>query len=245
MSNLSTSLFTLLFLAGGALVGLRLREKLPDHHVDEDSRNIVLLGSGLVVTMSALVLGLLVSSAQAAFDAQRSELTQMSAKAIWLDRVLVHYGPGADKAREAIRGVASSALERVWSPGRAEPAPAIDRLYAEVQALQPATDAQRSDQATAVGIVNDLGQTRWLLYEQRHTRLPTPLLVGLVVWLTFVFVSFGLFAPRNLTVVASLVAAALSVSGAIFLILEMYSPYAGLIRVADDPIRAALQTLGR
>jgi hypothetical protein len=246
MGNVTTSVVILAVLFGGALLGLRLRETLPGHHLAEDSKNIVLLGAGLVVTMSALVLGLLVNSAQMAFDTQRAELMQLSGKIVWLDRVLTSYGPGAQPARDRLKVATRRALDTMWSDtANGRPAGTIGELYAEIQALQPTTDAQRTAQATAVGIANDIGQTRWLMFEQRQGRLPRALLVGLVAWLAGVFVAFGLFSPRNPTVVASLLVSALSITGAIFLILEMYSPYGGLIQVTSEPLRAALEQLGR
>jgi hypothetical protein len=89
-----------------------------------------------------------------------------------------------------------------------------------------------------------LGQTRWLMYEQESTSISLPLLIILVFWLTVLSISFGLFAPRNATVVTSLLVSALSVSGAIFLILELYKPYGGLIHISSAPMRAALAHLG-
>jgi hypothetical protein len=245
MGNAATSAVILAVLFGGAMLGLVIRAKVPGHHLAEDSKNIVLLGAGLVVTMSALVLGLLVNSAQTAFDTQRAELTQLSGKIVWLDRVLASYGPGAQPARDKLKAATRRALETGWSDASGRPATTAGDLYAEIQALQPATDAQRTAQATAVGIANDLGQTRWLMFEQRQGRLPQALLVGLVAWLAGAFVAFGIFSPRNPTVVASLFVSALSVTGAIFLILEMYSPYGGLIQVTSEPLRAALEQLGR
>jgi hypothetical protein len=89
------------------------------------------------------------------------------------------------------------------------------------------------------------GQTRWLMYEQGNVPLPRPLLVVVVFWLTIVFISFGLYAPRNPTVVGVLFLCALSVSGAIFLILELYSPFEGWIKISSAPLRNALAQLGR
>jgi hypothetical protein len=91
----------------------------------------------------------------------------------------------------------------------------------------------------------DVGQTRWLMYEQGTTSISLPMLSVLVFWLTTLFISFGLFAPRNGTVVASLFISALSVSGAILMIFEMYTPYSGLVQVSSAPLRAALAHLGQ
>jgi hypothetical protein len=67
----------------------------------------------------------------------------------------------------------------------------------------------------------------------------------MVFWLSMFFISWGLYAPPNATVLASLFAAALSVSGAILLILELYSPYRGLIQIPSAPLRATLAYLGQ
>jgi hypothetical protein len=90
-----------------------------------------------------------------------------------------------------------------------------------------------------------VGQARWLLFEQQGSSLSMPFLVVVVFWLTIIFVSFGAFAPSNATVVATLFVCALSVSGSIFLVLEMDRPFTGLIQISDAPLRHALAQLGR
>ena len=91
-----------------------------------------------------------------------------------------------------------------------------------------------------MGLALEIGHTQWLMFEQRATPLPTPLLFMLLFWLTMLFASFGMFVRPNVTVVMSLGISALALAGAIFLIAEMYQPYKGLIRVSDAPMRAAL-----
>lgn len=118
-------------------------------------------------------------------------------------------------------------------------------LYDKVQELSPHSDAQRSTQAHALNVTLALGQTRLLLFEQKGSSISMTLLVVMVFWLTIIFVSFGLFAPPNATVVATLFVCALSVSGAIFLVLEMDRPFSGLIQISDAPLRKALAHLGR
>jgi hypothetical protein len=245
MSHVTTSLIALACLCGGALAGARLRVALPEHHLRDESRNIVLLGIGLVVTMSALVLGLLVSSAQGAFAAQRDEIVQISARVVWLDRVLAHYGPEAHDARLALRDVLTRTMVRVWSAEGAPPSSATETLYYRVQELSPGNDAQRSNRAEALGLASDLGRMRWLMFEQQQTSLPWPLLVVLVFWLTIVFTSFGLFAPTNSTVLVALFVSALSVAMALLLIQELYAPFSGLLEISSAPLRSALVQLGR
>jgi len=250
MSSLQISLVTLAVVFGGALLGMALRAVLTQNELSAESREVVKLGVGLIATMAALVLGLLIASAKTSFDMQNAELTEMSSKVILLDRILAHYGPDAKEARDVLRSTVVSALDSVSSKDVASASQFGSSangevLYDKIQGLSPKDDAQRSIQAQALSIMVGLGQTRWLLAAQRGNSVSVPMLVVLVAWLTIIFISFGLFAPRNVTVIVSLLVSALSVSGAIFLILELYSPYAGLIHVSGAPLRAALEHLGQ
>jgi len=245
VSNTTVSLVILALLCGGAVAGKLLRAALPGHHVDDASKGTVLLGTGLVVTMSALVLGLLVGSANSSFDAQREDVAQMSARVVLLDRALAYYGPEAKEARDVLRTLATRAAETIASQQTAPPPIRAEGLFNRIMQLSPKDDAQRASRQEALQLLTQIDQTRWLAYEQRRTPFPRPLLVVVVGWLTLVFVSFGLFAPANGTVAASLFLTALSVSGAVLLILELYSPYTGLIRVSAEPVRAAVEQLGK
>ena len=250
MSSITISLIVFACIFGGALLGIFLHTSLPQHHLASDSKDIVKLGMGLVGTMAALVLGLLVASAKGSYDAQSAELTQMSANIALLDRGLALYGPEAKEERALLRGAVVRILDQMWSKDGASSAPTAapsggEILYEKIQALAPKNDTQRSLQGQALSIAVDIAKTRWLMYAQQVTSVSMPLLVVLVLWLTVIFISFGLFAPFNATVVASLFVSALSVSGAIFLILEMYGPYSGLIQISSAPLRAALAHLGQ
>jgi hypothetical protein len=250
MSSIALALITFAVVFGGALLGIALRAVLPQSELNADSKDVVKLGVGLIATMAALVLGLLIASAKSSFDTQNSELTEMASRVVLLDRVLAHYGPETKEARDELRSSVVRSFNWVSSKDTAgasqfEPAANGEVLYDKIQGLSPKDDVQRSIQAQALSILVGLGQTRWLIAEQRISSVSTPLLLVLIFWLIIIFVSFGLFAPRNATVIVSLLVSALSVSGAIFLILEMYSPYAGLIRVSSAPLRAALTHLGQ
>jgi len=236
---------------GGTLLGMNLRSILPEHHLSADTKDVVKVAMGLIGTMTALLLGLLVASAKTAYDARRSELIQMSANFVLLDRVLAHYGPESKEGRDLLHGSVAQLLARTWSHDNNEAAkldPAAgsgDVLYDKLQQLKPENEAQRTLQSQALSMAINLGQTRWLLFEQSGTSISMPFLIVIVLWLTIIFGSFGLFAPRNMTALVSLLLAALSVSGALFLVLELDRPFEGLIQISSAPMRSALAHLGK
>jgi len=251
MSPFATTVVIFGCVFGGALLGMTLRALLPESHASSDSREAVRLGMGLVATTVALVLGLLIASAKGFYDTQNTEMTEAAANVVLLDRILVHYGAEAKDARAALRSTVASLIERAWQrDGRGktsfDPAAANGEvMWDKIQELTPATDNQRSLRTQALGLAVQLGRIRWLMVEQKSSALPRPLLVIMVAWLTLLFISFGLFIRPNLTVVISLLASSLAVCSAIFLILEMFQPYVGLIQVSDAPLRAALAQLGQ
>jgi hypothetical protein len=251
MGSAAISFIVLASVFGGALAGLLLRRSLQQDHISPDSKDTVKLSMALVSTMSALVLGLLVSSAKTFYDTQSAELNQMSADIVALDRLLAHYGPETKEAREELRVAVIRNLDGLWPKERTRTSeePVSDKygesLLDEIQALSPKDDKQRSLAAQALNLAVSIGRIRWLMYEQSNASFSRTLLVVMVFWLILVFGSFGLFAPRNVIAIASLFAAALAVSGAIFLILEMYTPFTGLIQISSAPLRSALAHLGR
>jgi len=102
-----------------------------------------------------------------------------------------------------------------------------------------------SSSATHLGVARDIGKSRWLMFAQQSSQIPTAFLAVVAVWLSIVFASFGLYAPRNATVIVALFLGALSVGGAVLLIMELYAPFAGWIRIPSAPLRAALAQLGK
>ncbi len=240
--------FVSVFLA--ALLAMWLRKALPEHHLNDTSKDTVKLTMGLVATMSALVLGLLIASTKQTFDTERNEVTQMAAKIIYLDGVLDAYGTEAAQTREMLRDSIETAIIRMWpdaASGHSRPDPSAswnEMLPASIQKLLPQNDAQRAAKSEAEKIAGELGQMRWLLFEQSETSISMPMLVVLICWLAILFFSFGLFAPANSTAVIALMVSSLSVSGAIFLILELDQPFNGPIQISSQPMRSARTQLG-
>jgi len=238
-------------LFGGTLLGMRLRAILPPNHLSPEAKDSVRVAMASVATMAALVLGLLVASTKSSYDAKRNEVTQMAAKIDYMDRVLANYGPETKETRALLHRLVESALVRIWPDEKTHHA-AVDpsgswaeALPNSIQALSPQNDTQRSYKSQAVQLAADLGQMRWLLYEQEESSVSLPMLIVVISWLAIIFVSVGLFAPPNFTVIVALMLAVFSVSGAIFLILELDQPFDGMIQIPSTPMRNALQHLGQ
>jgi hypothetical protein len=233
-------------LFGASLLGIWLRRRLPDHHLSDETKDAVRIGMGSVATMAALVLGLLVASTYGAYDAEKKEVIQMAAKIIHLDQLLINCGPGAAESREALRGAVRSAILRIWPTaqvGQGTPVPAYvwtQALPRAIQGISTNDDAQRAFKLQAAALTLELGHMRWLLFEQTESSISVPLLVIMVFWFTLTFVSVSLFAPPNATVHVAQLMAALSVAGAIFLILELDKPFSGLIQISSRPMVNAL-----
>jgi hypothetical protein len=259
MSSIAVSGIAFVCVFGGALLGTLFRSALPEHHLSADSKDIVKLGMGLVGTMAALVLALLIASAKSSYDTQISDITQVSANIIFLDRVLAHYGPETKEARILLRRAVAHTLIQIWPEDSSQPAqlePTVQGLgglisaregglYDKIQELSPKNETQRSLRTEALSLTLNLGQTRWLMYEQEGQSISMPFLVVLIFWITIIFISFRLFAPPNATVIVTLFVCALSVSGAILLILELNQGLEGLIQIPNAPLRKALAYLGQ
>lgn len=250
MSALATGVVVFACVFGGALLGILLRRVVPADHLSADSRDSVKFGMGLLATMAALVLGLLIASAKGSYDSQSTELTQLAANVALLDRMLAHYGPETRDAREMLRMALARMIEDTGSVTAASASPMNPRtagaetFYDKIQSLSPNTDDQRALRLEAVKLATDLGRTRWLLFVQGGPSIPLPFLAMLIFWITVIFVSFGLVAPTNGTVVATLFICALSMAGAIFLIMELDEPFHGVIQVSRAQLRTALANLG-
>jgi hypothetical protein len=236
-----------------ALAGMVLRVVIPDQHFSSESRDTVKLVMGLIGTMAALILGLLVASAKTSYDAQNNELTQLSADVRMLDRFLDLYGPDARQARDLLKNVVAASIDRIWPPDRAQSANlaplslegATGAFYSAVQNLSPQTDSQRYVQGQVLQMLPNMSRMRLLMYEQTSSSISWPFLSVLVFWLAILFAGFGMLTPRNATVIVTLAIGALSVAGAVFLILELSEPYAGLLQIPSTGVRNVLAMIGK
>jgi hypothetical protein len=252
VSALVMTLIVFVCISGGALLGMFLRSRLPAHHLSSDAKDVVRLGTGLIGTIAALVLGLLISSAKDSFDTKNSQIKQLTANIILLDGLLAQYGAEARATREQMRPAIITMTERIWRQnvshlGNAAPFEASHASEAFVEMLQelsPKNEAQRSLKDRAIQTITEIAKTRFLLFAQADNSIPMPFLAVLVFWLTIIFVSFSLFTKPNAIIVGSLFIFALSAASAIFLILELGQPFDGLMQISSTPLLNALAPLG-
>lgn len=250
-----TSLVVFAVLMGATLLGSSLGRRLPSTQVTGATWSSVSLGIGFISTMAAIVLGLLVASAKGSYDTKHDEIQGAAAKFIVLDRTLRQYGPETQPVRALLRGRVESLASMRWgkkqlaSPeARTEPAPTTygyEQIWLSIRTLSPANDVQRALQARALDILDQLGQTRWLLTAQSSEGVSAPMLVVLVIWLAVIAGCAGVFAPRHRTMLVVALLCALSVSGTIFLLMSLYDPFGGVLRMSSAPLHTALEVLSQ
>ena len=238
---------------GGVLLGMWLRTVLPERHLNNESRDTVRLGAGLIATMTALVLGLVTASAKSSFDTMSTTVKTTAVDILTFDRLLARYGSETHEIRGTLQDITASRVDMIWPEGSSRPtvvdplgtAAAAEGIADRVRGLMPRDDSQRALQSQALALIESVLRTRWLVYASGGSSIPLPFLVVLLFWLTITFASFGLFAPRNITVISVLFVCALSVGGAVFLIAEMDGPFDGVLKVSAEPMRYTLLHLNK
>jgi hypothetical protein len=239
--------------AGGSVLGMVTSAALPKRHLSADSKDAIKVAIAVVATLSALVVGLLISSAKTSFDSKDKEVKQAAANFIQLDRTMKQYGPQTADARERLRQIISRILTAVWSDQAQGPIDMETILTGEgtlslqtaLLKLTPENDAQRWLQQSALQLSSQIEQARLSAIEQQESGIRWPFVVILVFWFTIIFFSFGLFAPRNRVVFCMLGVCALSVAGALYLIVQMDRPFSGLIKISGRPLQIALEQIGK
>jgi hypothetical protein len=252
VSPISTSVIVLACVLVGSFIGMFLRDRLPEQHLSGATKDVVRLGTGLISTIAALVLGLLIASANSTYGTQSSQVQQLTANIVVLDSILAQYGPETELARSLLRRGVAAMADRIWrengsDSGKGEPFEASTAslsFYGEILKLSPRNETQRSLQSRAINTAEDLAKTRLLLFAEAGRTIPMPFLVVLISWLAIIFASFSLFADNNATTIAALGIFALSASASIFLILELSQPFTGLMMISSEPLRNALAPIG-
>jgi hypothetical protein len=235
------------------LLGCVLHTKLPEQQRETRTTDVVKLVMGLIATASALILGLLIASAQSSYNTQRDDLEKMAADTVEMDRLLAFYGSETQEARVSLRQVVIALHDAVWlkdnvkiedlDPVRIRTQ--ADKLAHEILNLTPKTESQRAIFAQVTQLALNLAQLRLLLFQHVGGSISPPFLILLIFWTSILFLGFGLLSRLNTTIVATFLVGALSVSAAMFIILELDRPYGGFIQLSDVPLREALAQLGQ
>lgn len=252
MNPTAVFFITLACLFSAAMAGLLLHERFPPHHRSEETRNVIRLIANIFVVMTSLVLGLMINTAKNRFDGINRDLHAYATSLILLDRTLVTLGPETKDTRGRLQVY----VERVAGQGNlstSDPEQVSDATSeALLNAVGEALRAVAPADTQRLAVWNDARQEyrrivemRWALIEQAEGSIPLPLLTLVVCWLVLIFGSFGYGAPRNTTVVTSLLLAAALIAAGLGVIVELDTPYAGTISVSQAPIQRVLAELRR
>jgi hypothetical protein len=190
MSEIAVSTIAFALISGATFLGLYLHNVLPKEHLSDDSKETVKLGMGMVATLAALVLGLLVGFATTSFNDMRADVQRTAANLILLDRALAHYGPETREIRDLLRRSTAARIDAIWpksgfQPTQLESAAAMSAAEAvqdKLRTLAPQTDAQRWLQSRALALTTDLAETRFLLVAEAQNEIPTFLVAILIFW---------------------------------------------------------------
>ncbi len=248
MSAVSLSLIVAAAIFAGGLAGLGLQRVLPARHLSKETLDVIRLGTGMLSVLASLVLGLLIATAKSTYDATEHAIQTYAADLILLDETLRDYGPGAATIRDRLRSYTARVLDDVWSSRRdhtslenRDAGLLLEHARDDIRALAPVDAGQRWLQGEALRLGTSLLSQRWLLIEQSGPGVRGTVVAILVGWIVLIFVSFGLNAPRNATVVGALLVCALAIGTANFLVHEMDTPFEGLLKISSRPMRSALQ----
>jgi hypothetical protein len=250
------TLIAIAIFAGASLAlhaGQRLAARLPSNHLAGDMRSAAQVGIGMLATLAALVLGLMITSAKGSFDDRDHEIVEVATSAVLLDRALAGYGASAQAARVELKSMATEIASRVSAGGNVTEAEFrtplktvanLTHLQETILSLVPATDAQRWFQQRALALSSDMGHLRVLTVERGDHTVPTTLLVVIAAWVILIFFGLGVFVAANRTITTTLVVCAFAFATAILLVLELDTPYSGIIGISGRPLANALAELG-
>jgi hypothetical protein len=253
-SSLQVASWAFACIFGAALLGFAIQQFIPDHHFSSESKDAAKLGAGLVATLAALILGLLISSTKGTFDQVNSLINQVAANYIHLDRLLADYGPEASPIRAELKSGLALKLQQIWPEESTKQKPStallethsmFQQIAAEISSLKPSTPLQTRLQSSSLELEDQLLQERWMIQVVSEGGLPPLLLIIPVIWVSFLTFLYAFFSPRNFTVITVLFFCSVSIAGAIFLIDEMSTPMDGSIKVSSAPLHLALDQMGK
>ena len=247
MHSITAGLLVSLCIFAGGIAGLYLHRILPASHLTRETQEVVRLGIGMISVLSSLVLGLLIATAKGSYDTTDRAVRSYAAELALLNETLRDYGGDAAVPRDLLRSYTQRLLLDIWPANGQAPNLAdeqagqlMEHVREQIRALRPVDDGQKWLRDQALNINVELLRQRWLLIGEQVPSVSPVVLAVLVSWITLIFLSFGLNAPRNATVAATFLICALTIGASIFLILEMDRPLNGILQISSQPLHDVL-----
>lgn len=245
-------------LVGAAVLGMHVRPRLAPHHRADDTVQVLQAVFTMLVTFAAIVLGLLTTTAKSSFDEVGLDVQRYATRLIEIDRLLREFGPQSSNIRKTLSLYTERATQTAWGQlhdsetatyelnqmfatpvGSRSEGALLDDIESQIRALKPQGPEQSRLQTSSIASFMELVRLRWSLIESANAPVDTPFYLVLVLWLVVTFSAFGLSAPRNLLVYLAMFFSAIAIGSAIFVILDMRTPFGGLIAVSKVPLHDA------
>lgn len=261
--DLACTVSLALILIASTLAGRTVRRRTHERHVSRDALDSILLMMGMLITFSALVLGLLTSGAKQRFDGLNDDLSAFATSLIEIDHRLKLYGPDVDTIRASLRTYTAAVIADSWPgeplptgqyPRFTTPTPTPERealgdmLYqidVALDRLAPADDFQSRTAERLRNRVAQAIQQRWQLIFAAQSTISWPFLLILTSWLAIIFFIFGMASPQGHLVYAVVALSAVSIASPLYLIMEYSDALSGVIIISSAPMRAALVHMDR
>lgn len=248
MVSLAVGLIVFACTFGGAMFALMAHPRLPRAHMTKEAQEAIRLSTGVIATLAAVILGLLITDVKTSFDEIGQDVQRFGTSLILLDQTLRDWGTPMDQARKLLREYTERAIQDDWPADSAAPIvvndPAAYALMRQVGSLvrktEPVGRVEKIVAQEAIRRYDVLLALRWRLIAESETTVSVPILIMLILMLTISFAGFGFNAPRNGLVVGSLAFCAAAVALAMFMTVEMDGAFTGMIRVSGTPVELAL-----
>ncbi|HUC16276.1 MAG TPA: hypothetical protein VMA37_01140 [Acetobacteraceae bacterium] len=255
-----------LLLLVGAAAGMLVKGRISERHQSRETLELVSLAITMLVTFAALVMSLLIYSVKGSFDQANTDMAALAAEIVQTDQCLRNYGPETEGARAALRDYTAAVIATTW-PSQPKPAAVgalaglrpisqgamesvvlgdiVNEIGLRIRRLEAADAYHRGIADSCLADFHDFVQARWAVNEEARSTISLPFFIVLVFWLMVIFVCFGLNAPRTTFVFMTIALCALSISSAVYVMLDIDTPFSGVIRISSQPMRNAYSDITR
>ena len=249
MDSTNVALVTFACSCAGGAVGFLIRGRLRDHHLTGASQEILKLTAGVVATLAALVLGLLVGGSKQFYDAKVNEVRTFVVNIALLDRSMSHYEPSLLTERQHLSRFTKVMIGGLWDANQSASSTdllaVLDQVRAKLRTLEPQSAARKIAHSRMMTLTDTLMLSGSKLIETDDAAIPVPLFGIVDAWLAVIFLGFGVFAPPNRVTVLALGTAGAAVSMAVFLVVEMNTPFNGFIMIPRQMMEQVLEQISQ